>query len=123
MVIRFADNQSLVCVHGTPAIIYTDWVPMGANDRLSAQSNLHSLVKTGSGTPSLVYLAQVSNDGGQNPVPTVVTDTLEAVGIDSVVGAANGALVRFKFTLSLTSSSSGDIAAACFDLHVNLDHV
>jgi hypothetical protein len=121
MVIAFANNLTLVCVHGTPTVVYTDWVPMGDADRVAAQTNVHSLFATG-GTASLTYVAQTSNDGGQNPISTTLTAVLNATGVDQQAGATLGALVRFKYTLQLSGSSAGDIAAVCFDLHARIDH-
>ena len=125
MVAVFANNQTLVCVQGTDAIVYTDPVSLGDNDRLSAMLNVHSLVSGGGVTTrTLTITAQVSNDGGQNYVASsVVTDTTAAIGIRQVVGTVNGALVRFMFRFGATGGSSGDFAGCCFDLHVNMDHV
>lgn len=123
MVVVFANNQTLVTTHGNTVTVFTDPVPMGSNDRLAPQSNVHSIVKTGSGTPTLIYTAQVSNDGGANFLDTSLTDTLTTAAVDSAVGTVNGALVRFKYAFSIAASSAGDMAAVCFDLHVNFDHV
>lgn len=125
MVIAFANNQTLVAVQGTPTIVFTDWVPMGGNDRASCQSTIHSIAKSNASTTvTLVYLAQVSNDGGQSFTDeSGVTDTLTTAATERVVGAVNGVLVRFKYTLTVAGGSTGDMGAVCFDLHVNFDHV
>jgi hypothetical protein len=124
-VVVFANNQTLVTVQGTPTTIFTDPVPLNGNDRLSAMLDVHSIVKGGTVTTgTLVYLAQISNDGGQNYVDsTTVTDTTTATGVRQIVGTVNGALVRFKFTYTASGGSSGDFSGCCFDLHVNMDHV
>jgi len=124
-VVVFANNQTLVAVQGTVINVFTDWVPMGVNDRASAILTVHSLVKSNASTTvTLAYLAQVSNDGGQNPADEPgLTDSVTATGTERIVGAVNGALVRFKYTLTVAGGSTGDVGAVCFDLHVYLDHV
>jgi hypothetical protein len=124
MLIAFANNQTLVSVGSTTTTIFTDPVPLGNNDRLTAMLNVHSLVKTGGTTGTLSYTAQVSNDGGQNYVDSAsVVDSVTGTGVEQVVGTVNAALVRFKFSLLLSGGASSDVLACCFDLHVNMDHV
>ena len=125
MVVVFANNQTLVTVQGTQTIIYTDPVPLGNNDRLSVMLDTHSIVKGGDiTTGTLTYLAQVSNDGGQNYVDSsTVTDQTTTTGVRQIVGTINGALVRFKFTYVASGGTNGAFAGVCFDLHVNMDHV
>ena len=124
MVVVFANNQTLVTVQGSPTTVYTDPVTLGNNDRLSAILNVHSIVKGGLlTTVTLDYVAQVSNDGGQTYInSTSVTDSVTATGAAQKVGTVNGALVRFKYTLTATGGTNGDFAGCCFDLHVNFDH-
>ena len=124
-VVVFANNQTLVAVQGTNVNVFTDPVSLNGNDRLSAMLDTHSVVKSNSSsTVTLSHVAQVSNDGGQNYVDsTAVFDSTTAAGVRQIVGTVNGALVRFKFSLAVSGGSTGDVGAACFDLHVNLDHV
>jgi hypothetical protein len=125
MLIVFANNQTLVAVQGTNVTVFTDPVPLNGNDRLSAMLDTHSVVRANlSGTLTLSYVAQVSNDGGQNYVDsTAVLDSATAAGVRQIVGTVNGALVRFKYTVAITGGSTGDFGGVCFDLHVNMDHV
>ena len=122
MVVAFANNQTLVLVGTAAILINTDPVPLGNNDRASCIANVHALGQTGVGAVQLVYTAQVSNDGGQTWISTTVTDTRTAVGAARVVGAVNGALLRFQFAISNTGGAGGDVSFVTFDLHVNLDH-
>ena len=46
----------------------------------------------------------------------------QSAGVEQVVGAANGALVRFRFQFAVSGGSTGDFGGCCFDLHVNFDH-
>src|SRR5688572_20837089 len=82
-VVVFANNQTLVTVQGTNAVIFTDPVSLNGNDRLSAMLNTHSIVKGGTVTTgTLTYVAQISNDGGQNYVDsTTVLDNTTAAGV------------------------------------------
>jgi hypothetical protein len=124
-VVVFANNQTLVTVQGAATTVFTDPVPLGDNDRLSAMLDVHSIVKGGMVTTgTLAYVAQVSNDGGQNYVDsTTVLDSTTATGVRQVVGTVNGALLRFKYTFTAAGGNAGDFAGCCFDLHVNMDHV
>ncbi len=124
-VVVFANNQTLVTVQGTPTNIFTDPVSLNGNDRLSAMLDVHSIVKGGAvANGTLAYVAQVSNDGGQNYVDsTTVLDNTTATGVRQIVGTVNGALLRFKFSFTASGGAAGDFAGCCFDLHVNMDHV
>jgi hypothetical protein len=116
-VIAFADNQVIVAADGGTTTIYTDPVPLGDDDRGTAQFQVEYIFN--SATPHLVYLAQVSLDG-TNWVDTALTDDASAAGVSALTEELHGAFVRFKFSLTAASSV---VAAACFDLHVLLDHV
>ncbi len=120
MVVVFANNQTLFAINTFPSTVYTDPVPMNGYDRLSCILDTEAIGASGGGG-SLVYTAQVSNDGGANWVDTAVTDTATAVGLRQKLQTANGALVRFKFAFSQTGGAAGDMAAITFDLHVNFD--
>lgn len=123
MVITFAKNQTMVCIGAQAKVIFTDPVPLGNNDRLSAMLNTHIIEKTAGTTLTLSYTAQVSNDGGQNYVAVAaVADSTTATGVEQVVGAISGALVRFKYMLQNAGASAGDVGTCCFDLHVEMDH-
>lgn len=123
MVHVFAKNQTLVCFGAVVNTVYSDPVPLGGSDRLSAFANVHS-IETNSvlGAPQIVYTAQLSNDGGQNYVDSSsVTATIITAGVSKVVGAVNAALLRFRFTLSNPSAGGTDVSAVCFDLHVDFE--
>jgi len=124
MVVVFAKNQTLVAIgSGVTTETFTDPVPMGDSDRLAAILNVHSLVKTGGTTGTLVYRAQVSNDGGQSFAPiSAVEDSAAMAGVTRKVGAVHGALLRFQLQLALAGGSGTDVLACCFDLHVEMDH-
>lgn len=125
MVVVFAKNLTLVAIgSGVATTVHSDPVPLGDFDRLSAILNVHSLVKTGGTSGTLTYTAQVSNDGGQNYLAVAaVEDSSVGTGTTRKTGAANGALLRFKFNLVLAGGTATDVLACCFDLHVNMDHV
>ena len=99
MVVVFANNQTLVALGTTAVTVFTDPVPLGNNDRLGCILDIHHIQAQG-GAPQLLYLAQVSNDGGQNFIDTAVTDTETAAGVSNVTGEAVGALVRLKYVFS-----------------------
>jgi len=126
MVVVFANNQTMVAMFSIGStVITTDPVPLRGNDRASCILNTHSIFATG-GTPRLTYQAQVSNDGGPNFVDAGgVTDLTTTTGLRRLVATLNGAaLIRFRYTLDWQAGGAGsDIAACCFDLHVDLDHV
>ena len=122
MLIAFANNQTLVAIGSTAVVVFTDPVPLDGNDRASAIWNIHAIGQT-AGSAALTYLAQVSNDGGQNWMDaSAVTDTASTAGVRQDVGAVNGALLRFKYTLHNATAVGTEVSFATFDLHVNLDH-
>ncbi len=125
MVVVFANNQTMVAIGAQPKVIFSDPVPLGENDRASAQFTVHVLDKTGGTTLTQSWIAQLSNDGGQVflDVTTGLEDSTVATGTRPlVVSPANGVLMRIKFTLQNTGAASTDVATSCFDLHVNVDH-
>jgi len=124
MVIAFFNNQTMVATPAAPCVIFTDPVALNGNDRAACMSNVHNIFVTGAGAIRLVYVGQVSNDGGANFTDvTLCADTLTAAGVRRVVATTVGALLRFKATLEWSAGgAAGDIASCCFDLHVNLDH-
>jgi hypothetical protein len=124
MVVVFANNQTLVAAQGGALTVFTDPVPLNNNDRLSVMWNIHHIFKSGTGTTTATYTAQLSNDGGQNWVDSAaVLDSETAAGVYQIVGEVNAALLRFKFGLNVSGGSTGDVGGCCFDLHVNMDHV
>jgi hypothetical protein len=123
MVVVFAKNQTMICIGTGPVTIFTDPVPLRNSDRLSAIANVKDLdTNSGMGVAQFVYTAQFSNDGGQTYVDSsTITASLGASGVTSTVGAANAALVRFRYELSNSGASGADVSSVCFDLHVDFE--
>lgn len=116
MLVAFANNQVIVAPTVDSVSIYTDPVPMGDFDRVSAMLNCHYLFPSG----TVTYEAEVSNDG-TNWAATALTDF--ATGATPTprlkVEPVNGGFIRFKFTFANSGAVTGGV---CFDLHVQLDH-
>ena len=115
MVVAFFNNQVMVAPESGSRDIYSDPVPLNDNDRATCHLQTEYFVNGA----TLVYLAQVSNDG-TTWADTTLSDSSSAAGLRAETGAVNGAFLRFKITF--TAGGSG-VGACCFDLHVLLDHV
>lgn len=116
MLVAFANNQVMLADTAITTIT-TDPIPLGDNDRASAILSVHYIF--GGASRLLTYTTQVSNDGvtwvDDGPTGTAATSAPPSI---NVVANVNGAFMRVKFDLTI----GGGLGAACFDLHVVLDH-
>ena len=120
MVIAFANNQTLVLIGAGTTTVYTDPVPLGNSDRLTAVSNVHAIGAT-AGSFAVAVLAQVSNDGGQSWFDTALSQNLTLVELQQSIEVVNGELIRFRYQLS-NGAGGATVSFITFDLHVRLDH-
>jgi len=124
MIVNYGKNKTAVAEHGFEngiTTLKTDPHPMGGMDHATVVLNLEAIMGASTGTPEIALKAEGSNDGVEyTEIADLTISSVTTKGLHTDSADVTFAFLRFKIELDAKTGSSGDWAAATYDIHANL---
>jgi len=121
MNIVFARDATLISEHSVgDATLISDPQPVGEENYVLLSLNLKNLVSLAGAAGTVTVKAQGSSDGQTfTDITSFTTGAVNILDVHTYKDTVGFAFVRFHCTLSNGGTSTGDWAAATFDIHGN----